>query len=625
MAISDTVLLNTKGDINTAVEEVLQIAVYALKRLEITTNCPDFYFVLRDVSDTNPQSKLECLEKVQNALAKIALELKFEINDYLRVRDNLEIMNQAFNEGLIQLNSNNTLKVIDSNPNFSEKCRELKKKLVESTKQSKLTGPWFSTVKVVWQSISVHGELYNFKDIKEYVARKDLETEVNKIISTSKENFKKIRGETDKIAKENISSKEMDAKFHDLLKKFQDDFESDCTKQYGAYLEGKEIPEKYKREFVEVIKRQGRELYSDSERYWYTTHRTRLYIEERSKEAVNNIINWIQEQKKKENITKTELELRKDFDDQWTVELENMKRAVQEHLKKKIDIDQISQNYFNSKKTSSKSAKPENYIKNLNEIQSLEDYVSNHYLWKKFQTLFGTFNNDSIMLTSLKAFISGKISTVDEDSGLVLKAMEEVEQEIDEIEKKLNCALKPEFYGICAKELVEGLKEKFNRSSLLEKSGKERGLENFKREKNIYFENFIVLMLRKGSSTSNYARICGEMFSNRIQEKIFNDINSRFTEALDDATKLPPNQLIENAFVEAHALYKSNKREELLVYYEKPIEFLTSFYKEFYETIRAKQVKSHEEMYYNTLSKTKKSLEQYLDVLQSIFEKLDIP
>ena len=182
MACSHVVIINHKGELARQLQELFEVAVFAMNRLEVIRVRPDVLFVLRDQIERGKSAASSLQSQLTKMLQNIkatAEKLKVEVNRYLNLHDDsLTLLPVAFGseERNVHLPS----------PVFSNECIVLRKKILDlyrkkfkhhgdySVEEFSSLQQWSVHARCVWTTIKTYGpNLLNFDNMQQIREREE--------------------------------------------------------------------------------------------------------------------------------------------------------------------------------------------------------------------------------------------------------------------------------------------------------------------------------------------------------------------------------------------------------------------------------------------------------------------
>ena len=138
-SVSNFLLINIKGEMNTQVMKVLQVSIYALKRIKEITNHANTarpHFICRDINQGSIKDIQNQFDKIKLALEEAAEAADCRLWDLIDVEDSVEMMDTfhgAIDKSAIY--ANNVLTQTKSHSVFRDECSHLRRRLIKFSKE----------------------------------------------------------------------------------------------------------------------------------------------------------------------------------------------------------------------------------------------------------------------------------------------------------------------------------------------------------------------------------------------------------------------------------------------------------------------------------------------------------
>ena len=193
MACSHAVIINHKGDLARQLQELLEVAVFAMNRMEVIKVRPDVLFVLRDQLDRGSSGAASLqgqLIEMQTNIGKMAKKLKLDVNRYLNLHaGSLTLLPVAFAS-----EQRNGKDVILPSSLFSNECAVLRKNILDlygkklkqlSVKEFSSLPQWSVHARSVWTTIRQFGvNLLYFENMQQIEERAEAESVFARVVAT---------------------------------------------------------------------------------------------------------------------------------------------------------------------------------------------------------------------------------------------------------------------------------------------------------------------------------------------------------------------------------------------------------------------------------------------------------
>ncbi|XP_065830606.1 uncharacterized protein [Oscarella lobularis] len=194
MACSHVVIVNHKGELSRQLQELLEIAVFAMKNLEVARLQPDILFVLRDQVDRDAYATKGQLMLMRQGLTARAEKLQVEVNRFVNLNpESLYLLPPAFANELRNGKEFKLPTKLFSNESLQLRQRILKVHSERVLKQEAETlveefssfQQWLVHARSVWTTISHFGaSLLHFENMQQIEQRREVSAIYSEIVET---------------------------------------------------------------------------------------------------------------------------------------------------------------------------------------------------------------------------------------------------------------------------------------------------------------------------------------------------------------------------------------------------------------------------------------------------------
>ena len=131
MAVSNILLINIKGELSSEIQKVLQVAIYALKKIaqvQASLHRAKIHFVLRDQIDTSTAQMETAFSVLKNNLRQAAQAAGATLEELIQLPKQAEDIISMFSSALSQeqIHGNETYTQIRSSEQFRKQCAQLR-------------------------------------------------------------------------------------------------------------------------------------------------------------------------------------------------------------------------------------------------------------------------------------------------------------------------------------------------------------------------------------------------------------------------------------------------------------------------------------------------------------------
>ena len=207
MACSHIVIINHKGDLSRQLQELLEVALYAMHYLEVTRWRPDVLFALRDHVERDYEALHRQLASMRQSLDENAGKMNFDVNSLLKLdADSLFLLPPAFANEIYCGQEVKLPTVLFSNEVFA-----LRQKIFNAYR-TRLERPddhagdllsleeWLVHARSVWNNImSFGGNFVHFESLQQIEQRKEIVNTFHKITNDVLESGNGYRAQCETI------------------------------------------------------------------------------------------------------------------------------------------------------------------------------------------------------------------------------------------------------------------------------------------------------------------------------------------------------------------------------------------------------------------------------------------
>ena len=217
-ACSHVVIVNQKGEIVRQLRQLLGVAVFALKHLDVLDLKPYIWFVLRDQTDLNLATLKSQFIKMNKTLSEESTRLNIAVSKFVNLSpDSLHLLPPAYS---VEKHGDRIVKL--PSKLFSEKVLELRSKLFQlyekefhdtseechdtSVKSFSSMPDWLVQVRTVWETVQKFGgSLTHYESLYEVEQRKEVSEAYRNILETYIESPNGYDASCDKLLDEKMS------------------------------------------------------------------------------------------------------------------------------------------------------------------------------------------------------------------------------------------------------------------------------------------------------------------------------------------------------------------------------------------------------------------------------------
>ena len=139
MAVSNLLLINIKGELNIEIQKVLQVAIYALKKIsmvEANLKKARIQFILRDQIESSVDKMDGAYTILKKSLQEAARAANASLEDLIEIPDNAEEIITMFSSALTleQIKRNENFQQTRSSDKFRLDCSKLRLQIIQIAK-----------------------------------------------------------------------------------------------------------------------------------------------------------------------------------------------------------------------------------------------------------------------------------------------------------------------------------------------------------------------------------------------------------------------------------------------------------------------------------------------------------
>ncbi|XP_062518542.1 uncharacterized protein LOC134193723 [Corticium candelabrum] len=237
-ACSHVVIVNQKGEIVRQLRQLLGVAVFALKHLQVLDLKPHIWFVLRDQTDLEPATLKSQFIKMNKTLLKESTNLNVEVSKFVNLSpDSLHLLPPAYD---VKKQRGRIMKL--PSELFSEKILELRSKLFQlyeeefhdtSAKVGAFSSmpDWLVHVRTVWKAIRDYGgSLTHYESLHEVEQRKEVSEAYRFVLKTYIEGPNGYDASCDKLLDEKMNLSPIETVQKSALDDLKDDLNNSAAK-----------------------------------------------------------------------------------------------------------------------------------------------------------------------------------------------------------------------------------------------------------------------------------------------------------------------------------------------------------------------------------------------------------
>ena len=365
MACSHVVIINQKGEIPRQLRELLEVALFAMKHLEVLKLKPDIVFVLRDQADFDPQALKTQFVKMGQTLTEQAVKLKLQISEFIDLStDALHLFPSAF---VVQERKGKKLK--QPAGVFSDMILQLREQLF-LRQESKFGGSqpsrefstmeqWLVHARSVWTTIRKYGgNLVYYESMREIEQRTEVSTTFDEVVASKIESQGGFNSQCQALlnrflrsTKENVASGTARTALQEALSSLETRESDQIAKELETRLKKSDCPTHFRLEFQSKLLRRIAEKKRSVLDAW-ASHEARTKGTVQSKALEKEMITTMKKLFEGTGSSiRRESELKASFEREWKKKLgkveQEMKASVMtdEALRERINllfIDQVT-------------------------------------------------------------------------------------------------------------------------------------------------------------------------------------------------------------------------------------------------------------------------------------------
>ena len=344
MACSHIVIINHKGDLSRHLQELLEVALYAMHYLEVTRWKPDVLFALRDQVEREYEAIRGQLLSMRQNLDESASKWKLDVNRLLKIHaDSLFLLPPAFANEIYGGKEVKLPTVLFSNDVLALRQKIFSAYHARVARQDDLVDDllsleqWLVHARSVWTTItSFGGNFVQFESLQQVEQRREIVTTYKKIVGQivgSKEGFKKqcqdvLHTFVTRSHSQDLSRLEVSDDFHAAMDAITKTTKGKARQRFSDALKNRPYSARWKPEFdtkLDAVIDEERLVFLRIWRRRVNTARDEVRIAEIEKSLVDQMDRLLQE---KDNVKAMDpIELQKEFDALWE---EHVKAAKQQ-------------------------------------------------------------------------------------------------------------------------------------------------------------------------------------------------------------------------------------------------------------------------------------------------------
>eukprot|EP00118_Oscarella_pearsei_P001779 m.8444 g.8444 ORF g.8444 m.8444 type:complete len:1870 (+) comp20602_c0_seq1:7-5616(+) len=346
MACSHVVIINHKGELSRQLQELLEIAVFAMKNLEVARLQPDILFVLRDQVDRDAYATKGQLMLMRQGLTARAEKLQVEVNRFVNLNpESLYLLPPAFANELRNGKEFKLPTKLFSNESLQLRQRILKVHSERVLKQEAETlaeefssfHQWLVHARSVWTTISNFGaSLLHFENMQQIEQRREVSAIYSEIVESL---IEAPHGFVDRCQEllQSFMARKIDEKvsrdFRHQLVWEADKAKEQAQKQLDEGLKSGNYLPAWKQEFSAKLKSRIEEAVQVFFRAW--VRREALAKDEVRQGEIEESLRERMDEILKEGggiKTMSAEDLEKAFDDMWSAHLETIRGDLMETM-----------------------------------------------------------------------------------------------------------------------------------------------------------------------------------------------------------------------------------------------------------------------------------------------------
>jgi hypothetical protein len=349
MACSHIVIINHKGDLSRHLQELLEVALYAMHYLEVTRWRPDVLFALRDQVEREYEAIRGQLLSMRQNLDESASKWKVNVSQLLKLHaDSLFLLPPAFANEVYAGKEVKLPTVL-----FSKDVLVLRQKIFNAyrarvSRQDDLIDDllsleqWLVHARSVWTTItSFGGNFVQFENLQQVEQRREVVTRYQKIVGEiveSKSGFKKqcqdvLHRFVTRSHSHDLSRREVSDEFHEALDTITITAKAKARQRFNDSLKNRPYSARWKPEFnmkLDAVIEAERLVFLRIWRRRVNTAKDEVRIAEIEKSLMDQMDRLLRE---KGNVKAMDpSELQKEFDALWEVNVKLAKQQIEDSM-----------------------------------------------------------------------------------------------------------------------------------------------------------------------------------------------------------------------------------------------------------------------------------------------------
>ena len=352
-ACSHVVIVNQKGEIVRQLRQLLGVAVFALKHLQVLDLKPYVWFVLRDQTDLKLETLRSQFIKMNKTLLEESTRLNVAVSKFVNLSpESVHLLPPAYS---VEKHGDRIVK--QPSDLFSERIIELRSKLFQlyeeechdtSSKGSAFSSmpDWLVHVRTVWEAVQKYGgSLTHYESLHQVEQRKEVSEAYRNILETKIEGPSGFDASCDKLLAKKMSlstielvQKSASEDLKDELNNSADKMSDQATDALNEHLRSGTYPSALITEFTSKLRRRV----EDSTKHIWSAWK-QYVARKQSKIHLDNVQRTLAQKMDSRILTRQEpmerTELEKLFDDSWKEYIRETEQSLHESMLTKYDIE----------------------------------------------------------------------------------------------------------------------------------------------------------------------------------------------------------------------------------------------------------------------------------------------
>lgn len=355
MACSHVVIINHKGELSRELQDLLEVALFAMKNLEVAKLQPDISIVLRDQADLDHDTLTGQLINMRKNLNEKAEKLQMQVSTFINLNpDSMHLLPPAYETVKASVKD---MKV--PTKLFSDEALRLRQKLflLQSSRQHRNAilidefsslQQWLIHARSVWKTIRLYGiNLLHYGNMQEIEQRK----EISALYSRVADDVIDDQGDGFQACCQHLLKKFVDCyRAEDIddavTKQFQYELDGSASEaeqravaKFSAVVEPGGYTVQLKREFTHNLRSRVIEVYQMTLTAWKKREelaRDRVNAMRLENELIGALYRVFRDQRHKKAMTQEELEI--EFEKMWADFISDARTRIEKTMLSEGDL-----------------------------------------------------------------------------------------------------------------------------------------------------------------------------------------------------------------------------------------------------------------------------------------------